>query len=252
MLTWLAQDLAATDKDWIIAFWHHPPYSWGGHNSDGNEYFLSEMRERALPLLESYGVDLVLCGHSHSYERSRFLNGHYGPSWALQPGMVLDGSLGNPASGGPYRKPSGGLGANRGTVYVVCGCSGEGGSGEGFPLHPAMALNHGGFGSMVIDVNGLQLTARFLRPSQAVEDIFTIDKTVPASLRPRLGIAQSTNGTVLSWPTSNPFYSLETSEAVDGHPWEAVNSLPQTFGRRKSLTLPARDTAGFYRLRSDP
>src|SRR5690606_21641998 len=27
MLTWLAQDLAATDQDWIVAFWHHPPYS---------------------------------------------------------------------------------------------------------------------------------------------------------------------------------------------------------------------------------
>jgi hypothetical protein len=64
MLTWLEQDLAATDKDWILAYWHHPPYSWGTHNSD-QEFELIEMRERALPVLERYGVDLVLCGHSH-------------------------------------------------------------------------------------------------------------------------------------------------------------------------------------------
>ena len=52
MLTWLRNDLAATDKDWIIAYWHHPPYSWGGHDSD-TDYFQIEMRERVLPVLES-------------------------------------------------------------------------------------------------------------------------------------------------------------------------------------------------------
>lgn len=34
MARWLEADLAATDKNWIVAFWHHPPYSWGTHNSD--------------------------------------------------------------------------------------------------------------------------------------------------------------------------------------------------------------------------
>ena len=43
------------------------------------------MRENALPILESYGVDIVLSGHSHSYERSFLLDGHYGKSNTLPP-----------------------------------------------------------------------------------------------------------------------------------------------------------------------
>lgn len=33
MWTWLDADLGATAQTWIIAFWHHPPYSKGSHDS---------------------------------------------------------------------------------------------------------------------------------------------------------------------------------------------------------------------------
>jgi len=39
-----------------------------------------DMRTHIIPLLESYGVDLVLSGHSHAYERSYFMKNHYGTS----------------------------------------------------------------------------------------------------------------------------------------------------------------------------
>ena len=68
MHTWLENDLAAHSSDWLVAFWHHPPYSRGSHNSD-LEPNLIQMRNNFLPLLEDYGVDVVFCGHSHSYER---------------------------------------------------------------------------------------------------------------------------------------------------------------------------------------
>src|SRR5438552_16877275 len=89
MMTWLQNDLASTTLNWIIAYWHHPPYSKGSHNSD-TEQQLIEMRQNANPILESHGVDLVLTGHSHSYERSFLLDGHYGTSNTLTSAMIKD------------------------------------------------------------------------------------------------------------------------------------------------------------------
>ena len=79
MLTWIREDCAATTQEWMVAFWHHAPYSKGTHNSD-QERPMMEMRERVLPILEDAGADLVLTGHSHTYERSYLLRGHYGHS----------------------------------------------------------------------------------------------------------------------------------------------------------------------------
>ena len=59
MLGWLENDLLGTNADWVIAFWHHPPYSKGSHDSDSSGT-LTAMRENAVDLLEDYGVDLVL------------------------------------------------------------------------------------------------------------------------------------------------------------------------------------------------
>ena len=55
MLTWFELDLADTTQDWIIAYWHHPPYSKGSHDSDnpiGLDPELVEMRENVVPILE--------------------------------------------------------------------------------------------------------------------------------------------------------------------------------------------------------
>ncbi|MFT5127435.1 MAG: hypothetical protein ACI8W8_001038, partial [Rhodothermales bacterium] len=79
MRRWLKADLAATKQLWRIAFFHHPPYSKGSHNSDA-EAPLGKIRASLLPVLERGGVDLVLVGHSHCYERSMLVHGHYGRS----------------------------------------------------------------------------------------------------------------------------------------------------------------------------
>ncbi len=64
MFDWLEQDLAASTKPWKIAFFHHPPYS----SSERDDNLL--LRNTVLPILEAGGVDLVLAGHDHHYERS--------------------------------------------------------------------------------------------------------------------------------------------------------------------------------------
>ena len=87
MANWLRNDLANNTQDWLIAFFHHPPYSKGSHNSD-TETELIQMRQNFLPILEEHGVDLVLSGHSHAYERSKFIDGHYGSSGTFNSGSM--------------------------------------------------------------------------------------------------------------------------------------------------------------------
>jgi hypothetical protein len=106
MLTWLRNDLANTTQPWIVAFFHHPPYSKGSHDSD-TEIELKEMRQNALPILENAGVDLVLSGHSHSYERSFLIDGHYGTSGTFSTAMKKNGGSGRENGTGAYRKPTG-------------------------------------------------------------------------------------------------------------------------------------------------
>ena len=122
MMTWLRDDLLAHDQPWVIAFWHHPPYSKGSHNSD-SETELVQMRQNALPILEGAGVDLVLGGHSHSYERSFLIDGHYGNSGGFNNNNVVDGGNGRPAGDGAYQKATLGAAPHEGAVYVVAGSS---------------------------------------------------------------------------------------------------------------------------------
>ncbi|MCP3937207.1 MAG: metallophosphoesterase family protein, partial [Actinomycetia bacterium] len=103
MAIWLAQDLSQNTQDWTIAYWHHPPYSRGHHDSDSSLRQI-EMRTNFVPILEDYGVDLVLSGHSHNYERSFLLDGHYGDSGTFDESMKLDGGDGRVGSDGAYEK----------------------------------------------------------------------------------------------------------------------------------------------------
>jgi hypothetical protein len=64
MVQWLEADLAAADRPWTIAMWHHPVVT--GHPSRTGSFL---MITRAIPLLQEYGVDLILVGHDHFYER---------------------------------------------------------------------------------------------------------------------------------------------------------------------------------------
>jgi 3',5'-cyclic AMP phosphodiesterase CpdA len=69
-LKWLEDQLAKSNDRWKIAYFHHPLYSSGGqHGSD------TDLRKRIEPLFIKYGVDIVLAGHEHFYERIKPQNG---------------------------------------------------------------------------------------------------------------------------------------------------------------------------------
>ena len=174
---WVKKDLEAIrNKDWVIAYWHHPPYTMGSHNSD-KEMELVHIRENFIQILERYGVDLVLCGHSHDYERSRLMKGHYGmePSFDSTKYLVSTSSGrydGTPNSC-PYNKEEGA----QGTVYLVSGSAGQlGGQQTTFP-HDALPYSdatHGGAG--MLEVQGPRLDWKWICADGEIRDHFTMMK----------------------------------------------------------------------------
>jgi hypothetical protein len=177
MLSWLREDLEQNESDWVVAVTHHAPFSRGTHHDD-REIQARDLRTHVVPLLEAEGVDLVLSGHNHDYERSFLLRGPHPGTWAFDPAHIVSRASGRPDEDGPYRT---GAGGSEGTVYVVLGSSGHTGPA---PLdHPAMAVGLEVHGSLVLDVEGCRLEAVFLDEEAATRDRFAVAKGPPCGER---------------------------------------------------------------------
>jgi predicted MPP superfamily phosphohydrolase len=72
-VAWLESELAKDTSRWKVCFFHHAPYSSAkSHGSD------RQLREVVEPIFVKYGVDVVLTGHDHVYERIKPQKGiHY-------------------------------------------------------------------------------------------------------------------------------------------------------------------------------
>jgi 3',5'-cyclic AMP phosphodiesterase CpdA len=171
MAKWLRKDLAASEAGWLIAFFHHSPYSKGSHDSD-REQNLVEVRRYLMPILEGAGVDVVLSGHSHIYERSKLMNGAYATPTVAE-GVILDAGDGDPAGDGAYRKPAG-LHPHAGTVQVVTGHGGQ-------LMHrmgtmPVMHTAIEEYGCFCVEIDGDTLSGFMLNHEGVVRDRFSIVK----------------------------------------------------------------------------
>ncbi|QSQ19255.1 metallophosphoesterase [Pyxidicoccus parkwayensis] len=155
--TWAEQDLAATKQPWKIVFFHHPPWSSGEHASQ------LTMRRTYGPIFETNGVDLVLTGHDHNYERSKAMKGD-------------------------AVAPSG----TRGIPYIVVGSGGA--TLRPFPgSQPSWTAKRDNttYGFMDVAVDGGTLTARLISSAGAVKDTLTLTKTLPATVTATAMKAQS-------------------------------------------------------------
>jgi acid phosphatase type 7 len=171
MAKWLKADLEKTLADWVIAFWHHPPYTKGSHDSD-KEKDLTEMREMIMPLIDSGGVDLVLTGHSHVYERSMLIDGAYATPTVAE-NVVLDDGDGDPQGDGVYRK-SQGIHPHQGTVQIVAGHGGANLGRKGtIPFMRKTLVEHG---SVLVDIYGDTLTATMVNLNGSTRDFFSLVK----------------------------------------------------------------------------
>jgi 3',5'-cyclic AMP phosphodiesterase CpdA len=112
-LAWLQRELQAArashDVDWIVVAMHQVMIS----SSDANGADLG-LREKYGPLFDRYGVDLVLCGHEHDYERSLAVRGVVSGSETLTP---------NPVS-----TATDNIDATHGTVHMILGGGGVSGT----------------------------------------------------------------------------------------------------------------------------
>ncbi|MBT8492492.1 MAG: metallophosphoesterase family protein [Deltaproteobacteria bacterium] len=66
---WLERDLAASEQPWKLAFLHRPPFSSGWHGSN------HKAQDLFTPSFVDHGVQLVLAGHDHNYERTHPIDG---------------------------------------------------------------------------------------------------------------------------------------------------------------------------------
>ncbi|MFF7153893.1 fibronectin type III domain-containing protein [Streptomyces sp. NPDC008139] len=86
-LAFLEKELRAAradrDIDWVVVAMHQVMVS----STDANGADLG-LREKYGPLFDRYGVDLVVCGHEHNYERSLAVRGVVGGSETLTPNPV--------------------------------------------------------------------------------------------------------------------------------------------------------------------
>lgn len=106
---WLETELAdaRTDPgvDWVVVCMHQTAISTTDHTNGAD----LGIRTEWLPLFDRFGVDLVLCGHEHHYERSHPLRGTLGTDTRTPIPVATDTEV---------------IDATAGTVHVVIGGGG--------------------------------------------------------------------------------------------------------------------------------
>jgi glucose/arabinose dehydrogenase len=167
---------ASTDPniDWIVAVYHKFAYT-----SPSILDTVDELRNTLHPLFDKYGVDVVLEGHQHNYQRSYPMK--YNKDNPDDPVITTDNNNRNTYtnSEGPIFATVGTGGA---TLFNLTGKA------------PYIAAQHVGYGILNIDIinNGKTLNAKFYEDVNGiVKDQFTITK--PSSTTTTTTTAASTN-----------------------------------------------------------
>lgn len=180
---WLKSDLDMNKKEWLIACMHQPLHSGGYHPSDEVET-AQKRRDAWLTTLEDNGVDLILQGHNHVYERSFLVDNLVGKSTTITNANRIDTGLGRADSTTAYHKPSGNK-PHKGTIFISVPGGGVANSAKYYPdpfsIYPVVYAGSDYEGSVVIDVNNRQLDVKFICDEKNwkgshIWDCFTIIK----------------------------------------------------------------------------
>ncbi len=127
--------------DWIIVMFHKPFYS--SLTSHIQEYI---MREKYQPVFDKYGVDIVLQGHNHLYDRTLPLQ--FNPHNSSKP--IVDESINTTDK---FFNPEG-------SIFSVVGLGGR--SSHIFLNQPDYVVKQSNeFGFLTIEINGKELDAKY-------------------------------------------------------------------------------------------
>ena len=127
--------------DWIIVMFHKPFYS--SLTSHIQEYI---MREKYQPVFDKYGVDIVLQGHNHIYDRTLPLQ--FNPHNISKP--IVDESINTTDK---FFNPEG-------SIFSVVGLGGR--SSHIFLNQPDYVVKQSNeFGFLTIEINGKELDAKY-------------------------------------------------------------------------------------------
>jgi len=143
-LKWLVEDLKKNTATWTFVIFHHPPFTAGGNYYKKDRVFRKNLLH---PIFEKYGVDLVLNGHDHNYERSFPIVSKSG------------------------KKP---------ITYVVCGNGGT-------PMRYVgrrewTRYSKRAFGFVLIEIEGKKMHFQSISIDDEVIDEFSLDKDDPRSI----------------------------------------------------------------------
>ncbi len=223
MLAWLEMDLASTDADWLVVYFHHPPYTKGSHDSD-TEIGHIEMRERVMPMLEAAGVDLVLGGHSHIYERSYLIKGAYDTPTTAE-GHIVDSGDGE--ENRPYVKTN----PDDGNVCIVAGHGGTNVGRDGDEEHVLMHMTELVNGSVIVSVDGDLMRVKNVRMDGVVSDAFSITRGETLALTGPTAADELVAGSTVAVTWVSAGIDDVTIEYRSEDSWERVTSVPAASGR---------------------
>jgi predicted phosphodiesterase len=160
----LSNAAANPNIDWIVVLYHKVAYS-----SPTTHSGLSTLRDTYHPLFDKYGVDVVLQGHNHNYQRSFPIK--YNSNNPSSP-IIADANTNN------YNDP-------QGQIFATVGTGGIGFYGLSGKASYIVYQQASNFGFLNIDIieGGTTLAAKFYSNDGIVRDQFTIAKstTTPSS-----------------------------------------------------------------------
>jgi len=154
-LKFVKDDLLKTKEnqniDWTIIFFHKPFYT--ASNTD-----ITNMRKTYHPAFENFGIDLVIQGHSHNYQRTYPLSYNEDRHW--EP-IILEKEQFQ------YHDP-------RGIIFVIAGTGGE-------SVHPLnkksfLASAYEGYGCINVEIKGKSMSVEYYSDTNDTIDKFVITK----------------------------------------------------------------------------